>query len=267
MRKYKTGGNQTYLNVFIGFVLVLIVLYGINIFITGGVIFPIKASAEESRPANLHLTLIVTDCDNCYDMNNVISFIKRQNVKIIQERSLSYNEEEAQALVSKNNIKSLPAVIITGQVSQSNVANLWNSLGVQPLDNTVIVSGYPPYYSLTENKIVGLVQVIRLTDNSCAECYDVERHMEILPSFGIFVEKSLTYDVSSSNGKNLVQKYNITKVPTTILSPDVSAYASLDSIWDRVGTVEGDGWYVFRATEQMGIYRDLSLNKTVNATG
>ena len=252
---------------FFGLVVVLIVLYGVNIFVTGKITGPLKDSAEKERPANLHLTLITNDCDNCYDMTNVVSFIKSQvHVKIITEKNLTYADEEAQELVTKNNIKSLPALVITGETLQDNVMPLWDSMGAEFVGNVVIVSGIPPYYSLDAQKIVGLVQVIKLADNSCAECYDVENHMTILPRFGIYIDKSVPYDISSANGKALVQKYNITKVPTVILSPDVSVYSSVVQVWDQVGTVETDGWYIFRATEQMGTYKDLSQNKIINAT-
>ncbi len=258
--------NQLFRNVFLGLVVALIVLYGMNIYVTGKIISPLKTS-EKERPANLHLALITNDCDNCYDMTNAVSFIKRQtSVKIITEKNLTYTDKEAQELVSENNIKSLPALVITGETLQDNVMPLWNSMGAEFVGNVVIVSDIPPYYSLDEQKVVGLVQVIKLTDNSCAECYDVENHMAILPRFGIYVDKSIPYDISSANGKTLVQKYNITKVPTIVLSSDASVYSALDNVWGDVGTVESDGWYVFRAVEQMGIYKDLSQNKIINAT-
>ncbi len=259
--------NSLFKNVFFGLVVALIVLYGINAFATGKIINPIKSSVESQRPANLHLALITNDCENCYDMENAITFIKSQNVNIIQEKTLSYTDKEAQDIIKENGIQSLPALVITGETLQDNVINLWDNIGAELVGNTVFVAGIPPYYSLGKQKIVGLVQVIRLTDNSCAECYDVENHMQILPRFGIYIDKSLTYDVSSNDGKDLLKKYNITKVPTTILSPDISAYPALTQIWDQVGTVESDGWYVFRATEQMGIYKDLHQNKVINATG
>lgn len=265
MRKRRTD-NKLFRNVFLGLVVVLIVLYGVNIYVTGKIISPIKTSAEKEKPANLHLALITNDCENCYKMDSLISFIKRQNVKIITEKNLTYTDKEAQKLISENNIKSLPALVITGETLQDNIFPLWNNIGANFAGNVVIVSGIPPYYSLNTKKVVGLVQVIRLTDNSCAECYDVENHMQILPRFGVYVDKSLTYDVSSTNGKNLLKTYNITKVPTIILSPDVSIYSSLNQIWGQVGRVEKDGWYVFTATEQMGTYKDLSQNKIINMT-
>ncbi|MEM5807943.1 MAG: hypothetical protein QW818_02320 [Candidatus Aenigmatarchaeota archaeon] len=257
--------NRLYRNVFLGLIVALIVLYGVNIFITSKIISPLKS--EKERPANLHLTLITTDCDNCFDMNNIVSFIKRQtNVKVLTEKNLTYGNKEAQQLISKNNIKVLPALVITGETLQDDVIPLWNNIGAKFVGNVVIVSGYPPYYSLETKNVVGLVQVIKITDNSCTECYNVENHMQILPRFGVYIDKSLTYDISSSNGKDLLKKYNITKVPTIILSPDISVYPALTRIWNQVGTVESDGWYVFRATEQMGTYKDLTQNKVVNVT-
>ncbi len=267
MNRRRKDANKLFWNAFLGLSIALVILYGINIFLTGGFIESIKASAEDQRPANLHLTLIANDCENCYDMNELVSFIKSQNVKIIQEKNLLFTDKDAQKIMSENNIKSLPALIITGETFQSNIAPLWQNLGVEPVDDVIVLSDIPPYYSLDEKIVVGLVEVIRLTDNSCVECYDVETHMQVLPRFGIYIDRSLTYDISSDNGKKLVEKYNITKVPTTILSPDVSIYNSLVQIWNQVGTVESDGWYVFRATDQMGTYKDLSQNKVINSAG
>ncbi len=258
--------SNRYRNVFLGLVVALIVLYGINLYITGKTISPIKASAESQKPPNLHLTLITNDCKNCYNITNVVSFIKGQDVKIIQEKNLSYTSNEAQKLISENNIKSLPALVITGETLQDNVISLWNNIGAEYVGNVVIVSGIPPYYSLDEQRVVGVVQVIKLTDNSCTGCYNVELHMQILPRFGVYANSSLTYDISTNNGKTLLQKYNITKVPTMVLSPDASVYPALNQIWGDVGTVEKDWWYVFRAVEQMGTYKDLSQNKIINAT-
>lgn len=266
MKRRRTS-DALYRNVFVGLVVVLVILYGINIFVTGQIVKPLGASKKE-RPANLHLTLITNDCDNCYSMDNMISFVKSQNVKIIQEKTLPYTEKEAQDIVAENNIKSLPALVITGETLQDNIFSLWDSIGADFVGNVVVVSNIPPYYSLDSQKVVGLVQVTMLTDNSCAECYDVENHIQILtsPRFGVYVDKSLTYDISSANGKEFLEKYNITKVPTMVISPDVSVYSSLVQIWNQVGTVEKDGWLVFRTTEQMGTYKDISQNKVINAT-
>ncbi len=253
------------MKIFLGLVVALIILYGVNTYLTGKIIAPIKNSAETERPANLHFTLITNDCENCYDMENLVSFLKQQNINVVLEKTISYNDEEAQRIVTENKIGSLPALVITGETFQSQLTHLWQSLSVEPVNDVVVLNDIPPYYSLEENKVVGVVQVIRLVDNSCSECYDVETHMQILPGFGIHIDEPLLYDVSSTEGQELIQKYSITKVPTIILSPDASVYDSLNQVWTQVGTVEKDGWYIFRSVEQMGVYKDLNQNKTIGA--
>ncbi|MBI2084878.1 MAG: hypothetical protein HYT70_04705 [Candidatus Aenigmarchaeota archaeon] len=266
MRKRKRH-NELVRNAFVGLAIALVIIYGINIFLTNSALEPIRSKLQQERPANLHFALITAaDCENCYDMSRVAEFIKDQNVNVVQEKNLDYKGDEAQDIIAKNGIASLPALVITGEVSQANIAHLWARIGVEAVDNVVVIDHIPPYYRLDTERVVGLVEVIRLTDNSCLECYDVENHMQVLPNFGIYVDKSLTYDVSSTAGKELLQKYSITKVPTIILSPDASVYPSLVGIWNDVGTVEDDGWYVFRSTELMGTYKDLDQNKVVNAT-
>ena len=82
---------------------------------------------------------------------------------------------------------------------------------------------------------------------------------------------SMTFSVNDSplsgqEGKNLVGKYNIKKVPTVLLSPEASAYEALSQVWERVGTVESDGVFVFREMEAINqTYKDLNNNKIVQA--
>lgn len=264
MAKNKTK-NKLLSNILLGLVVALIVLYAVNVIITGKIIGSIRTE-EKQRPANLHLTLVKPDCENCIDFGTLISAIKQQNVKILQEKNLSYAEAEAKSLVSENNIKSLPALVVKGEVSHPDIASLWDRLGAKPANNVVVISGIPPFYNVAAQKIEGLVQVIKLTDISCVACYDVELHMQILPRFGVFVSNATAYDISSGSGKDLVQKYNIAKVPAILLSPDASVYPAIVQVWSGVGTKEKDGWFVFRNVEQMGTYRDLNQNTIINAS-
>ena len=66
----------------------------------------------------------------------------------------------------------------------------------------------------------------------------------------------------------MTNRYKITKLPTILLSPDVAQYTNLQKIWNGVGTIEQDGWYVFREMQQLGgaVYKDLATNQTVGKT-
>ena len=77
-----------------------------------------------------------------------------------------------------------------------------------------------------------------------------------------------TYDISTDDGKDLLEEYNITKVPTIFLSNDLEAYPQMLEIWKGIGTADIDPdtnktVYTFRATEAMGTYKDLKENKIV----
>ena len=74
-------------------------------------------------------------------------------------------------------------------------------------------------------------------------------------------KKENTYDISSKEGKELIARYKITKIPIIILSPDASAYPSFISAWDGVGTKETNGWFIMRNPELLGTYKDLSTNQ------
>ena len=87
----------------------------------------------------------------------------------------------------------------------------------------------------------------------------------ILQQFGVAFKEEKILDVARPEAKSLLQKYNISKIPVIILSPDASVYPSLDKAWKSVGTVADDGWLVMRKAEVLGTYRDLITNQVVSA--
>ena len=86
-------------------------------------------------------------------------------------------------------------------------------------------------------------------------------------AFGIVLDEEKTLDISSAEGKNLVSKYKIEKIPATVISLDADAYPALKQVWidprQGVGTIESDGWYVFRATEAMGTWKNTTSGQVV----
>ncbi|TAL47006.1 hypothetical protein EPN87_03925 [archaeon] len=249
-------------NIILAALVVFVILYGINIALSERILSPYRTVIENAKPANLQATLITNDCSTCFNMDNVIAFIKSQNATITQ-KNISY--ANAQNYITTYNIKSLPALVITGDVNRTSMSMVWHALGASYVKGAEVVSGIPPYYSLDIQDVIGVVQVIKLTDSSCQTCYDADLHMQILPGYGVYVSNTTTYDVSSANGNLLVQKYNITRVPTILLSPDAAVYTGLNQVWGQVGTIESDGWYVFRTTQMMGTYKLLTNNTIINA--
>jgi len=147
------------------------------------------------------------------------------------------------------------------------VQDLWKNLGVELLDNsTVVISSPLPYRDLESGKILGVVKIIELDDKSCEHCYEPNVHEGILANFGVYIDEIQKSDISSPDGKNLIERYDIEAVPTVLISPEVAVYGSVMSVWPQAGYVADDGWLVFNNTEIMynfGGYKDLSTGQEI----
>ncbi len=209
--------------------------------------------------------LVDSSCELCSSLGGFVNTLKNNGVRIVDEKTLEYTTVEAREFINKFSVQKIPAVILSNDITEYKfVQSFWSQL------NTTEKSGFyalhttiPPYRNVSTNKIDGLVTLFLVTDDSCANCYNVSTHKQILLTFGIRPKSESIVEISSQTGKNIVSKYNIKKVPTIILSPEASLYSSLVQVWPTVGTTEADGWFVFRSTELMGTYKDLSSGKIV----
>ncbi len=211
------------------------------------------------------VSIVDSECKECSSMNDVLSAFRASNVEITSAKSVEYDSEEGKELISKYNIRRIPTLVISAEIKEyENIASVLPRLNATEVDgNYALHTNTVPYLDLNTKKVVGLATLTLLSDSSCTECYNVSLHKSIIPNFGVVVTKEFSYDVSSSDGKKIVNKYNITKIPTIILSSESKEYPNFVQVWDSVGTREPDGSFVFRRTEVMGIYKDLSSNEIV----
>ncbi len=348
-------------------VLVLLINIGLIVNVQKTLSKSIEEAKEKNKPAEISLTVLKNpNCKDCFDINKIVETIKNNNVKVLEEKSLAFDSEEAKSLISKYEIQRIPSLIVSGQIDRSGelglinkgdalifentkpiyfdietneeigrvtsitikdpgckdcsdvsslitqlvrtgvivskestldvsqaqeliakykitkiptiifskdlgsyqdsqVLSAWKQFGSIEDDGSYILRAVPPpYKDLTKNEVVGLVDVTYLNDNSCSNCYNVSLHKAILLNFGTFISKENRIDISSVEGKDLLAKYKITKVPTIILTKEASAYTSLIEAWKQVGTVEDDGIFVFRNLEVLGLpYKDLTTNQVV----
>lgn len=225
------------------------------------------ATAEEARPANLEIVTITDkNCSICRPVAGFVEFLKEQNVKIIKESNLDITESEAQTIINKFGMKQVPFFIVTGELTKTEeLEALWSGWGKIQDDTFVLTSIVAPYRDLITHEVRGGVSVTYITDESCGDCYDVMNNKKILEgSYGVKIVNETTVDVSSDEGKELIEKYEIKKIPTFFVNNEIAVYQTLLSIWGDVGTIEPDGMYVFRLVEQLGTYYDLETKEIVN---
>lgn len=204
-----------------------------------------------------------SSCTKCTNMSALLDALG-ESVVFSSQKNVDYSSAEGKEIIAKFGIKSVPSIIVSEDITRyESIAGFWLQLGAEAKDSSfVIPPATPPYVNLASGKTVGLVSVVYITDSSCSTCYNVSLHKTILErSFGVAVVNETSYNTTT--GKGLISKYNITKVPTIVLSPDASYYAQMAEVWKGVGTTEKDGWLVFRSTEQMGAYKDLTTGNVV----
>lgn len=210
------------------------------------------------------INLVDSSCEACISLIQVEKSLTNLGVVISESYSYEYNSDEAVELIREVGVTRIPAILISTDLDYyEDVKKQIQNLAGKPKNGYhAIHSLNPPYRDLEEDKIVGLVSLIMLEDKSCEECYNVSVNEVILLRFGITIDNIEHYDVTSEKGKELIDKYKITKAPIMLASPDASAYGTFVQIWNNVGSVEEDGWYVMRKPEILGNYKDL-VNKIV----
>lgn len=198
---------------------------------------------------------IITDdsCESCINIDSLISQIEAGGITIIEKENLEHNSTTATDLISEYNINKLPALIFSSDFGEYEGMNaLWSPVGSVEDDGSFVLRNISaPYLDLDTGKVVGLMTVISLTDNTCDECYDAKVHEDIIGSMGGVIATWTDIDISTDKGKDYIERYNITSIPTILLSEDADRYPQLVSVWPSVGTFESDGTLVFRKNEVM----------------
>lgn len=208
---------------------------------------------------------------DCWDVNLFLDALKQKGVKIQEQRTAYVSSwlpfASGNALVKKYQVTKVPTVIVelVGQ-GAPDVNTFFNSSLGTIVDNKFALGKIlAPYYDLAEKKLKGVVKVTYLTDKTCTECYDIAKHETALKNLGISA-KGKRVDVSSDEGKELIAKYNITKVPTVLISGEVNEYQVFVQAWADVGIVTDDGTYIFTNVNLMGdSYKDLKTGQVVKA--
>lgn len=209
----------------------------------------------------VNLTHIVDQsCANCTNLTQLIDFLKQNYVRFSSEKTVDYASLEAKDLASRFGIQKVPAIVVSKDVLEyPAVTQVWGQLNASESQGFYAVPAIaPPYRDLKTNRTEGLVTVIYLRDDTCTSCYNVKLNKLILErTFGLVIVNETETDISSGSGKDLLKKYNITKVPVILVSPDASVYAGFSVVWPQVGNVASDGWHVMRNPEVLGTYKDL----------
>jgi len=231
-------------------------------------VLPPYTNAKTKKIAGLVTATIIQDnsCKECSDLNPIIQLLKQDSITIISENII--DKSKGKELIEKYYINILPTIILSKDLEEydGELVNNMNNIGTIEKDGSYVLRKVsPPYLNLTTNKVHGLVDSTYLLDKTCQDCFDVVAfNNPILERLGLTPVNEEIIDISSPKAISLLEKYNITKVPTLILKGDIKEYPALVRSWSEVGSVETDGNYVFRRPEVSGAkYKNLVTNEII----
>ncbi|PIY80479.1 MAG: hypothetical protein COY80_02740 [Candidatus Pacebacteria bacterium CG_4_10_14_0_8_um_filter_42_14] len=232
---------------------------------------PIFIDTKTNKEIGRVEATIITDssCAKCFDPKLALEGLKKSGVKVVNQKEVAWNSLEGQKIINNYKILKVPSLLLSSDIDlYENIKSSWPNIGSVEEDKTYVLRNLSlPYRDLEKQQILGLVDLIYLVDSSCSDCYkpDVIQKPILKQGYGLGIRSERSVDIASTEGKGLIGKYNITKIPTFILSPDAKLYSNLANDWEGVGTVELDGQFVFREMQSLrgSVYKDLSTNQIV----
>ncbi|MBD3303883.1 hypothetical protein GF343_01965 [Candidatus Woesearchaeota archaeon] len=213
------------------------------------------------------IKLVNPGCEDCFDLDALMKNLKMFGLAISEEKTVEYDSEEGEDLVEKYEITKVPTLIFSSDAAEyDQISGAWADIGSTEDDGRMVLRTVnPPYYDLETSSVKGVVSITHLTDESCDKCFDTSMikdmfENQLMMQYGI--EK--TVDVSSEEGKDILEKYGITKVPTVVLSSDAGEYPGVANVWDQIGVVM-DGEHVITKLETIPgvVYKNLETGEII----
>lgn len=209
--------------------------------------------------------LIDSSCTGCFNITMIEDQMTSAGIIVKSRETAEVNSEKGKQLIAKYNITEVPTLLFNKELlAYEQIQQVWADFGSEESDGTLVLRTLnPPYKNVKTGKISGLVNLQYIVDKTCPECFSPSNYYQLFKeSFSLTVKDEKIIDASTTEGKNLIKKYNITKLPTVILSQEAAVYPSLKTAWAQVGSEESDGMFVFRNVDMLDSYLS-SKNKTL----
>jgi hypothetical protein len=226
-----------------------------------------------SPPAVLieETTVLATLIENfsCTECAGVDFFLQQMEDQGVDLEILHLSVENATDIITKHDITHVPVVIFSNNLKKySNIHTVWHNYGTIANSGEYVFRYVNPLFTDLDGTIRGYLDVTYITDDSCTACYDVNIHKEVFEQSGLHVRTEKIVDINSPLGFTLQRKYDLQYVPTIIISKELSVYPRRLLRWDRVGSIEDDGSYVFRNLNVMEgvVYKDLETGQLLDST-
>ena len=197
-------------------------------------------------------TIIINDktCTGCSDLNLIVDGLKSGGMIFSENQVIE--STKAKDLIEKYAVKKLPALLISEEIEAYPVSANLAQGGINKNKGYYLIESNPPYIDVKTKSLRGNIKLTLVDDKSCKECFDANVINQLISSIGLSFTEVKTIDINSVEGGKAKTQYNLDKIPTSIISGDLTAYEGLDLFWKQLGTIESDGSYIFRNYKQLG---------------
>jgi hypothetical protein len=221
---------------------------------------------KPSEPVKLTLLTVSVitppKCDDCFDSTVFAAAIRQLPNVNVSEQYFEYNSTEGKKLIADFNLTKLPAAVITGETKNLSLPNFGK------VGDTYVFSDTPqPFYDLKTKTVVGRISIIYIRHSACPNCFDILQFSDQLKQAGVAVGSQKAVDAATAEGMAIINRYNISTLPTMIMSPEAINYAVIAQVWPMVGSIENDNMLVLRASNPPYYsFTDKKVHGIVSAT-
>lgn len=200
-----------------------------------------------------------SSCGDCMPLSNIQNSLKDAGIKIKNYEIINSLSENGKNLIQENDLKFTPSLLISKDIEKywwifPKIKNAF----IEKENYYLLNMQLPPYKEISSGKVKGKVDLTYINDKSCSDCFNITELKGSFQGLGIFINSEKYIDVSASDGKEIIAKYNITKVPTIILSKEISDYETLNKQLLQIGTFEKDEVFVFRELDKLNVkYQEI----------
>ena len=194
------------------------------------------------------------NCIDCASLSKLKTQFEELGIKVENYEIIKASSDKGKEIIRKNNLDFTSALLISKDIKEYWwIFDQINNSFIEKEDNYLFKIPIAPYLDLRDGKIKGKVDITFIEDKSCAECFNAIELKDSLQGLGVYFYSEKHVDISSTEGRNLLEEYNITAIPTIILSKEIQDYDSVKKILEQAGTFEDDNTYVFRKLDALNV--------------
>lgn len=200
-----------------------------------------------------------SSCKDCTSLSNIKTQLEGIQVKVGNYEMVPSTSDNGKKLIEENNIIYLPSLLVSKELNE--YWWIFDKIKGSFDENENYYRFAEPLFpnkEISTGLIKGKVRMTYVTNNSCEDCFNVTQLKDSFQNLGVYIDSERYADVSTEEGKSLLNKYNITAIPTVVLSEEISDYTSLKKLLEEVGSFIGKE-YVFRKLDVLKVkFQELS---------